>query len=165
MLIFGYEFNADISNVIWPQLTHLEFDGWFNQSINSISESLVTLRLGRSFNQPINIKLPHLENLIFGHDFNQKIDDIYMPKVIYLTFGRLYAQDISNVKFDTIYIITDYSCEISIDSCKFPHTLHKIIHLYPKDDVYMPQHEKYGNFTEDIAYHRILGQHTKAAYK
>ena len=66
-LIFDYDFNQSLDNVIFPQsLTSLTF-GWdFNQSLD-------------------NVKFPQsLISITFGYYFNQSLDNVTLPQVLHL---------------------------------------------------------------------------------
>jgi hypothetical protein len=74
-IIFPHFFNSGIMNIQWPErLTHLTFEGKFNQPVDKLPGSLTHLSFGYKFNQPVD-RLPNsLTHLTFEGHFNQPVD-------------------------------------------------------------------------------------------
>jgi hypothetical protein len=133
VLSFKYycRYNQDISKLHAPKLTSLIFSGRFNNDIN-------------------DIKFPLLEILTLGNEYNKNIN-INFPSIKILTFGKIFRQDISHIRFEKIETIFDYSCVITKKSNNFPNTLYEIIHILPVSN------------NKITIYKRNTGQRTKAA--
>jgi hypothetical protein len=155
-LTFGYQFDQPIDNMKCPRLQNLTFGYCYNIILNvKTLNSLHTLILGNKFNTFISELPESLLVLTFGYNFNHPIDHIKWPTYLHtITFNTLYAHSISNVVFHNIGIVHDHSCKIIIDSCKFPKSLHKIIHyVYTKNEI-----------KPVIIYEKYIGLYTKSAY-
>jgi hypothetical protein len=151
-IIFLGMFNRDISDMQCDNLTHLTFGLRFNQKLPSVMPKLTHLHLGVRYNQPLNdIYMPVLHDLHFGFAFNQDISQVNWPESLYqLTFGNGFNNiHMINARFKNLSIIEDYSCSITINSCKFPPSLWKIIYIHTYKFIY---------------YIRNIGQYTKSAH-
>jgi hypothetical protein len=138
-----YNDNLDICDMKWPIL-------------------LNTLEIGGEYNRDI-YAIPEINVLILSQLFNCNIDKVHFPHTLHeITFGHKFNQDISQVIFYELYIIHDYSCIITINSCKFPKSLHKIIYYHT--DWFSDNN---GNilYNPKIHYERKIGQFTKMANK
>jgi hypothetical protein len=81
--------------------------------------------------------------------FNRNIDAVRFPNSLHtLTFGYRFNQNIKNVIFHEIYY---HSQKITFKSCKWPKSLHKIIHVKYKVNI--------------VIYERVLGKFTKCAIR
>jgi hypothetical protein len=187
-------FNQPIIDVKFPCNLHTFIIGnnqsgdHFNQPINNIDINNIDINNIDINNIDINnidiyidikvIKFPNtLSVLSFGEIFNQYIDtSVNLRNIIDITFGVLFNQDIQALIFNALYIIHDCSLKITINSCKFPTSLYKIIwypmgtycHIYDNPlysnnykDIYDNYHKCHTY--EIIKYQRKLGQYTKAA--
>jgi hypothetical protein len=155
-LILGRDFDTEIT-INSMYLNKLAF-GWRYNRIDQYPDSLRILLFGFMFNQIIN-KLPPLLNVLtFGAKFNQDLTHVDIPMSLNtITFGQNYNRNLTNVIFHEIYIINDYSSKITINSSKFPNSLHKIVYFeYNDKDIIQP-------YKPIIQYERKLGKYTKAA--
>jgi hypothetical protein len=165
----GYRFNQSISHVKFPNNLNTFIIGYntcsdhYNQSINltKFPSTLSVLSLGGIFNQPLgeeNLEENLEESLggSLGKSFRRNFNNLC--NIVDITFGKSFNQDIMNVVFNQLYIVRDCSLKITIESCKFPKSLYKII-WYPYET---DSHAE--NYHEIIKYQRKLGQYTKAAF-
>jgi hypothetical protein len=151
-LELGYRFDQDISNLSWPQSLHILTLG----SINKIKlpETLHTFSFNMWYDEVLDdIQFP-LSLLIidFGYSFNQIIDCVnwYQYELLsIIKFGSNFKRNINNVKFHSISTIYDDAHRITLKSCTFPKSLHKIIHCI--------------DYTYVTVYERQIGGYTKSA--
>jgi hypothetical protein len=141
------------NNILWPtSLTVLIFGYSFDSNISHIElpSSILTLQFGCNYNQILPLQLPiNLQTLTFGDQFNQQINEIESVSLLeVIEFGFYFNQSLTNIIFHAIYTIIDHSCKITLNSCAFPKTLHKIIHVKSK-------------WHKTIIYERKIGQFTK----
>jgi hypothetical protein len=173
--------NYDMHRIKWPlNLTTMFLNIFYdNFDINHVQwpSKLLVLKLGGQFNNDISdTQFPNINILIFGSAFNKDINTVMFPKLLHgITFGHSFNQDISKVIFHELYTVYDYTNRITINSCNFPRSLHKIIHYkriyndtyrtlcgfdrvkFIKNDINIAGYEPY------IVYKREVGQFTKAA--
>jgi hypothetical protein len=100
--------------------------------------------------------------LTFGYYFNQNIDAVRFPNSLHtLTFGVIFNQKINNAIFHEIY---DHSHKITFESCKWPKSLHKIIHIDFNNKI-KSLHKIYymENVINIVIYERQIGKFTKCA--
>jgi hypothetical protein len=130
----------------------------YNYSDVIFPKSLRVLILGHVFNQTINSLPQSLHVLSFGNEFNQDLSTVVMPPSLnVITFGFNYTCPLHAVKFHEISIVNDYACWITIDSCKFPKSLQKIVYYELDDDRDDVELSYYAN----VVYNRPIGQFTK----
>jgi hypothetical protein len=157
-IILGHQFNKTIQNINLPKLENLTLGNKFNQSLNGtcLSNTIYKIKFGSEFNQPIiSVKWPtSLGIIIFGRNFNQSIDVEWPIYLHTITFGENFNKCIKNVKFQNLGTIHDYSNSITITSCSFPPSLHKIIHYTDGE----------WNDPVCVIYEKYIGSHTKMAF-
>jgi len=88
--------------MVRPNLTHIIFGWFFNQSIDNLPNSLIHITFGNNFNQPFNNSLISLTHIIFGDDFNQLLP--LLPSLTHITFGKNFDQSIDNLSKTVRYI-------------------------------------------------------------
>jgi hypothetical protein len=155
----GYMFNQSISRTKFPNNLNTFIIGdnamldCYNQSINLVKfpNALTVLSLGEKFNQPLGENSERSERLGGSECFNN------LCNIIDITFGESFNQNIMHVVFNKLYIVRDCSLKITVDSCKFPISLYKII-WYPRGTNSFSY-----NYNEIVKYQRKLGRYTKAA--
>jgi hypothetical protein len=177
----GYQFNQSISHAKFPNNLNTFIIGdntcsdHYDQSINltKFPSTLSVLSLGGKFNQPLgrgSLEENLIENLgwsleeSFEESLEGRLEESFrgsfnnLCNIVDITFGKSFNQDIMNVVFNQLYIVRDCSLKITIESCKFPKSLYKII-WYPYETA---SHAE--DYHEIIKYQRKLGQYTKAAF-
>jgi hypothetical protein len=128
----------------------------YNYSNIIFPKYLRVLILGKKFNQVINLLPSSLNILCFGTEFNQDLSTVIMPPSLnVITFGSHYTYSLHDVQFHEISIINDYTCRININFCKFPKSLHKIVH-YERSNIDL-------TYNPVVIYNRPIGQFTKAS--
>jgi hypothetical protein len=148
-----HDFTPDIYRIKWPASLHTMTLGVIINLAIQLPDTLRELIFTDDFNQDISdLKLPKsLCTLALGDEFNYDISKVFFPRSLkIIKFSANFDQDISHVVFHEIEYIYDYSCKITINSCKFPETLYKII--YGIDYEY-----------QCTVYTRNTGKHTKCA--
>jgi hypothetical protein len=144
--------------VIHNSVNTLILGGFYDNTISDIifPDNIKTLIFGTCFNQVINSLPQSLNVLSFGMSFNQDLCKVIMPPSLnVITFGKRYACSLQDVKFNELFIVNDHACRITINSCKFPKSLHKIVHY----EIYYENHNT--KYKEIVQYHRNVGQFTK----
>ena len=129
-LYFSSNFNQPIVCLKYlPKLTYLSFatSNHFNQTINYLPPSLISLELSSAFNQPIDVNLPNMTNLQyinnqfltnfnkfkslrtirFGNDFNQSIDTLSeLSLLTSIYFGNNFNRSLYKLStFHSLYTI------------------------------------------------------------
>jgi hypothetical protein len=100
-------FVRPINHKIPKSVTHLRFDGYFNQLIkNWILNSVTHLRFGQSFNQSVKDCIPNsVTHLRFGESFNRSLEDCIPNSVTHLSIDGpcFYGRIPSNLRHLEIY--------------------------------------------------------------
>jgi hypothetical protein len=158
-LTLGFSFDRDLDRVKFPDsLRDIIFGLSFDRQIINVKwpTELRTLYFGVYFNQLLSPAFPSkFRDITFGNKFNKNIDIKWPRSLNVITFGAEFCHDITNVIFYELHIVYDYSTNITINSCKFPRSLYKIIHIIYNASTSRDEHV--------INYIRPTGQFTKQA--
>jgi hypothetical protein len=138
----------------FPNLTHLNFEDYFNEPIELSLEKLTHLEFGYFFDQNIdNLVLPSLLYLRFGDEFNKPVDNVNnFTKLKILKFGekfnhpiQLYLQDLIYVKFGSRFNRPVVLQLPELTHLRFGENFDQPIH---RDDLVLPKLSalEFGNF-------------------
>ena len=75
-IIFGWDFNQDINNLLPNSLTHLIFSFCFNQDVSQLPKSLIYLKIYKyrcDFKQSLNPYLYHLTEFAITGEHKHKV--------------------------------------------------------------------------------------------
>lgn len=101
--------------VLPPTITHLSLGAIFNQSIDNLPPNVKYLQLGGYFNQPID-HLPHsLTHLKIGYNFNKSIDHL-PPNIVYLELCHGFNKHINNLPQNIKYLICGNEFDKPVDN-------------------------------------------------
>jgi hypothetical protein len=105
-IIFFENFNSQLSDEIIQTINETKcdtiiFGNYFNQKVDQLPNSILSLTFGNSFNQSIDNLPQKLTSLTFRNNFNQNVD-LLPNSILSLTFGYCFNQPVDNLpkKFD-----------------------------------------------------------------
>ena len=148
-LTLGFDFNHALTDATLPStLKSLTFGCRFDQPLVNLPTHLESLTLGFHFSQPLQaVSWPcTLQHLTFGDLFNEPVDDIQWPKLLTLTFGNRFNQDLGvlpstllsltfgdsfNRRIETLpptleVLVLGHYFNKSLEKTELPETLHTI---------------------------------------
>eukprot|EP01112_Ceratiomyxa_fruticulosa_P004207 TRINITY_DN1463_c0_g1_i1.p1 TRINITY_DN1463_c0_g1~~TRINITY_DN1463_c0_g1_i1.p1 ORF type:complete len:354 (-),score=56.37 TRINITY_DN1463_c0_g1_i1:105-1166(-) len=93
---FDHTFNNTVDNVLPPNLTHLTLSFTFTQPLNNLPKTLTHLTMGGWWNESVSNLPENLTELILSDYFNQPIEAL-PRKITHLTFRSFFNQPVAHL--------------------------------------------------------------------
>eukprot|EP01112_Ceratiomyxa_fruticulosa_P011653 TRINITY_DN3181_c0_g1_i1.p1 TRINITY_DN3181_c0_g1~~TRINITY_DN3181_c0_g1_i1.p1 ORF type:complete len:371 (+),score=49.59 TRINITY_DN3181_c0_g1_i1:48-1160(+) len=114
----GYFNSSQAVNVVTlaSHITHLKFSNSFNQPIENLPRSVSHLTFGEKWDKPVENFPPNIIHLIFGQNFRHPVDGLLPQKIRYLTFGVCFNEDVKKLPLSVLDLKLGYFFNRPLDS-------------------------------------------------
>lgn len=122
-VLFGKNYNKEISLDHKTNLTHLFFGIHFNQKVDNLPITIQSIIFGIYFNKPIDFLPSNLKFLILGYYYNQPTDNL-PNNVVEIIFGHNFNKSICNLPLKLERIT--FNCCFNKSVAHLPQNIKKI---------------------------------------